>query len=121
VFKAYTNLFSTYDWAQLPPQDQDGQTSSYHLYALRIKNITEHQRDRIMEEIAAQGVSVNVHFQPLPLLTVFKDRGFSIADFPVAFDNYAREISLPIYPELDQEKIDYIVKTVVLAYSRIVD
>ncbi|HEU5290299.1 MAG TPA: DegT/DnrJ/EryC1/StrS family aminotransferase [Cyclobacteriaceae bacterium] len=120
VFRDYTKRFLPFGWAQLPPQDNGDQTSSYHLYALRIKNITEHQRDRIMEEIAALGVSVNVHFQPLPLLTVFKERGFAIADFPVAFDNYSREISLPIYPELDQIKIEYIVRAVEQAYTQVV-
>lgn len=116
VFEEYTKRFSAFDWAELPPRDQADKTSSYHLYALRIKNITEQQRDWMMEIIAERGVSVNVHFQPLPLLTVFKERNYSIADFPVAYDSYAREISLPIYPELDQEKINYIVRTVEQAY-----
>jgi dTDP-4-amino-4,6-dideoxygalactose transaminase len=46
------------------------------------------------------GVSVNVHFQPLPMLSVFKNRGYDIEDYPVAKDSYTREISLPIYPQL---------------------
>jgi len=120
VFNAYTKLFSLFAWAELPPRDTADKTSSCHLYALRIKGITEGQRDAIMEEIAKLGVSVNVHFQPLPLLTVFKERGFSIADFPVAFDNYSREISLPIYPELDEEKINYIVNAVEQSYQKVV-
>ncbi len=120
VFNAYTKSFGVYDWAQLPPQNTDHQTSSYHLYALRIKNITEIQRDGIMEEIAKRNVSVNVHFQPLPMLTVFKERGFKMSDYPVAFDNYSREISLPIYPELNAEKIEYIVKAVAEGYQTIV-
>jgi len=120
VFNAYSKRFDSFDWAQLPPISTGHQTSSYHLYALRIKNISERQRDQIIEEISKQGVSVNVHFQPLPMLTIFKERGFVMSDYPVAFDNYAREISLPIYPELDTEKIDYIVKTVSDSYQMVV-
>lgn len=120
VFDAYTKSFSTFGWAQLPPQNTKDKTSSYHLYALRINGISEAQRDRIMEEIAKRGVSVNVHFQPLPMLTVFKDRGFQMKDYPVAFDNYSREISLPIYPELDPEKIAYIVNSVSESYQTVV-
>ena len=59
-----------------------------------------------------KGVAVNVHFQPLPLLSLFKSLGYKIEDYPKAFDNYKSEISLPIYPQLTQEQLDYIVKTI---------
>jgi dTDP-4-amino-4,6-dideoxygalactose transaminase len=120
VFDQYRIAFSKYPWAQSPPPDNDEKRSSCHLFALRIRGITETQRDRIIERISEQGVSVNVHFQPLPLLTVFREQGFRIEDYPVAYDNYAREISLPIYPELDQGKIDYIVGSVETAYRSVV-
>lgn len=121
VFKAYTEAFSVYSWAELPPMDTITHCPSYHLFALRIKGISEEQRDSIIEAIMNQGVSVNVHFQPLPILTLFRERGYSIKDYPMAFNNYSREISLPIYPELDGEKINYIVKTLVESYKVIVN
>jgi dTDP-4-amino-4,6-dideoxygalactose transaminase len=119
IFDAYVQLFSKHPWAELPPQDTPEKKSSAHLFALRIKNITEQQRDAMIEFITQQGVSVNVHFQPLPLLTVFRDRGYSITDFPVAYDSYAREISLPIYPGLTLPQIEYIVQAVHSAYKTI--
>ncbi len=112
VFDAYSSAFSRYEWAQLPPVETTEKTPSCHLYALRIKGVSESQRDQIIDDITAEGVSVNVHFQPLPLLTIFKERGYDIADFPVALDNYSREISLPIYPALDDAMISYIVSAV---------
>jgi dTDP-4-amino-4,6-dideoxygalactose transaminase len=121
VFDSYANHFSNYEWTELPPQSNEEKQSSYHLFALRIKGITELQRDRIIELITQTGVSVNVHFQPLPLLTVFKDRGYSISLYPIAYDSYAREISLPIYPELDKEMIEYIVQQVVKSYQQVVN
>ncbi|MCE7864006.1 MAG: DegT/DnrJ/EryC1/StrS aminotransferase family protein [Bacteroidetes bacterium CHB5] len=120
VFNTYTRQFAAFDWAQLPPQDTADKTSSCHLYALRINGITEAQRDKMIERITATGVSVNVHFQPLPMLTLFRDRGYRIAEYPVAYNSYSREISLPIYPELDEEKINYIVNAVAQAYRAIV-
>ncbi len=119
VFNEYVSLLSEYSWAELPPIDTDELNSSYHLFALRIKGIKEGQRDQMINFITEKGVSVNVHFQPLPLLTVFKERGFSIQDFPKAFDNYSREISLPIYPELDQSKIEFIVAAIKEAYESV--
>jgi dTDP-4-amino-4,6-dideoxygalactose transaminase len=117
VAEAYAKGFANYSWAIVPPMKDDVRESSYHVFALRIKGITEAQRDTMIERITEAGVSVNVHFQPLPLLTVFKERGYRIEDYPVAHACYANEISLPIYPGLDQEKIEYIVKAVVRAYK----
>lgn len=119
IFETYAQAFSAYSWAQLPPMDTDLQKSSYHLFALRIRGISEKQRDAMMELITQRGVSVNVHFQPLPLLTVFRDRGYRIADYPVAYDSYAREISLPIYPGLRDEQVHYVVRAVAEAYVEI--
>ncbi len=119
VFDLYTKLFSAFSWAELPPLNTETKKSSYHLYALRINGITELQRDQMIEHISATGVSVNVHFQPLPLLTVFKERGYQILEYPRAYDSYAREISLPIYPELDEDKISYIVHVIAKAYQSV--
>jgi dTDP-4-amino-4,6-dideoxygalactose transaminase len=103
VFDQYVAALSEFEWVQLPPQDSTSKVSSYHLFALRINAISESARDKMIEIITAKGVSVNVHFQPLPLLTVFKNMGYSIHDYPQAYDNYSREISLPIYPGLDSK------------------
>ena len=119
VFDKYVEYFSRYSWVQLPPQNSEHKKSCYHLFALRIKNITETQRDKMIEHITATGVSVNVHFQPLPLLTVFRERGYKMDEYPVAYDSYSREISLPIYPELDSIKIDFIVEAVAAAYHQL--
>jgi dTDP-4-amino-4,6-dideoxygalactose transaminase len=74
----------------------------------------------MIEEITTTGVSVNVHFIPMPMLTVFKNLGYKIEDYPVAYDNYSREISLPIYPQLTNEQIDYICEAVLASYKKVV-
>jgi dTDP-4-amino-4,6-dideoxygalactose transaminase len=116
VFDNYVERLREYNWVQLPPFDSVNKISSYHLFGLRINAISESARDKMIEIISAKGVSVNVHFQPLPLLTVFKNMGYSIHDYPQAYDNYSREISLPIYPGLDS-KTDYIIDSIVKAYD----
>lgn len=120
VFQRYSDLLGKYSWVQVPPQDNDFQKSSYHLYALRIKNISEKQRDLIIDEITKAGIAVNVHFIPMPMLTLFKELGYKIEDYPVAYDNYSREISLPIYPQLTNEQVDYIIKNVVNSYNTVI-
>lgn len=120
VAERYHQCFSQKHWSQLPIIKDDNRTSCYHLYALRINNISEEQRDQMIEYISNNGVSVNVHFIPMPMLTLFKNLGYNIANYPVAYDNYSREISLPIYPQLSDTDVDYICNVIEEAYQKVV-
>jgi len=120
IFEAYNNAFVKCNWAILPPSKRNGKESSYHIYALRIMNISEQQRDDIIDEIAIEEVAVNVHFIPMPMLSFFRSQGFDIANYPQAYKNYACEISLPIYPQLTELEIDFVIKTVINAYEKVV-
>jgi dTDP-4-amino-4,6-dideoxygalactose transaminase len=112
VFEYFSNEFSKDDWAELPPFENDDSRCSYHLYPIRIKGITEDQRDKIIDRISVEEVAVNVHFIPLPLLTIFKELDYRMQDYPITYNNYSREISLPIYPQLDNKLCEHIVKVV---------
>jgi dTDP-4-amino-4,6-dideoxygalactose transaminase len=117
----YEQTFKAYEWAELPLL-QDGNTNtSYHFYPLRIKNITEQQRDRMIDKIISFDVSVNVHFIPLPMLSFFKTLGYKINDFPVSYDCYSREISLPIYPQLTSEQLTLVSNAVVESYNEVIN
>ncbi|HMS64800.1 MAG TPA: DegT/DnrJ/EryC1/StrS family aminotransferase, partial [Ignavibacteria bacterium] len=113
VFRKYNEAFSKYDMFQIPPSKNDNKETSYHIYPLRINNITEEQRDKIIEEINKLEVAVNVHFIPLPMLKVFRERGYKIENFPVSYDNYSREITLPVYPQLTDEEINTVIRSVI--------
>lgn len=120
VSATYDAAFSKYDWAILPPSEAKGKVTSYHLYALRIKNIAENQRDEMIKLIAEKEISINVHFIPMPMLTFFKEQGYNINDYPQAYLNYSHEISLPIYPQLTDEMITYVIDAVVDAYNKVI-
>lgn len=120
VYDHYTNFFKDKDWAIIPPGYDAETASSHYLYQLRIKNITEEQRDNIIEKIMESGVSVNVHFIPLPMLTVYKDRGYQLEDYPATYRNFACEISLPIYVQLNDEDCAYVEEQVEKAYIEVV-
>lgn len=120
VARSYHAFFSKHEQFELPPLEDENRKSCFHLYALRLKNCTVVQRDSIIEEITQKGVAVNVHFIPMPMLTVFRNLGFKIEDYPVAYDNYSREISLPIYPQLTNEQIDYICEVVLASHKKVV-
>ena len=119
VFDFYSNSFKELMWAWLPPYEKEGCSGSYHLYPLRIKNISEEQRDEIIEKITVTGVAVNVHFIPMPMLTIFKNMGYDINHYPSTYKNYAAEISLPIYPQLNNEACIYIVKQIITSVQSV--
>ncbi len=119
IFNTYSSYFSNFDWAELPPNSTNERIPSFHLYLLRIKGITEAQRDDIIELILQSEISVNVHFIPLPLLTLFRNLDYKIADYPNAYKNYSREISLPIYPHLTDDMIYFICQIVTDSYNKV--
>ena len=112
IFDAYTRAFEKDERFQIPEYESAKRISSYHVYTLRINNITEAQRDAIMQRIFEQEVSVNVHFIPLPMLTAYKNMGYNISDYPVTYDNYSREISLPVYYDLTDEQVQQVCNAV---------
>jgi dTDP-4-amino-4,6-dideoxygalactose transaminase len=86
--------------------------SCYHLYQLRIGGASEAQRDAIMQAIFDQDVSVNVHFQPLPILTAYKNLGYNMSDYPQAWSSYENEITLPVYFDLTDDQVQIVISTV---------
>ena len=120
VFEHYNSLFSPCSWAKLPPFKQNTTLSSCHIYALRIKDITEQQRDAIIDLISQEQIAVNVHFVPMPLLSLFKDKGYDISHFPSSYQQYKGEISLPIYPQLTGQQVEMVAEGVINAYKKVV-
>lgn len=112
IFDSYSNAFGSKEWAQVPVYEANGKQSSYHAYLLRIKNISESRRDELIQKIFESGVAVNVHFIPLPLMTYYKSCGYKIEDYPATYDNFSREISLPVYYDLTDEMVSEVIKTV---------
>jgi dTDP-4-amino-4,6-dideoxygalactose transaminase len=105
ICEAYEVAFSGRSEFELPVHKTAQITGSYHVYPLRIKDITEQQRDAVIAEIFARDVSVNVHFLPVPATSFYRSLGYNMDDYPVAYDNFKREISLPVYYDLTDEQI----------------
>lgn len=89
--------------------------SSHHLYITRIKGANIEQRNKIIEKLAEKGISANVHYKPLPLLTAYK-KDFDMSDYPNAYKYYENEITLPLNTLLTDEDVQYIIDT----YKKIV-
>jgi dTDP-4-amino-4,6-dideoxygalactose transaminase len=119
IFKEYSNLLGKYDWAILPHYIDKNRESSYHLYLLRIKEVTLEERNLIIQEIFDQDVSVNVHYKPLPMLSYYKGLGYDINNFPSAKALWECEVSLPVYYSLSKEDIITVVDAVVKSVIKV--
>ncbi len=119
ILDRYAAALSKYSWAQVPVYETPERHSSWHIFLLRISGITESQRDQVIQEIFKQEVAVNVHFVPLPLMTFYKGLGYRMEDYPVAYDNFSREITLPVYYDLTDAMVDEVVRAVVTAVQKV--
>ena len=108
----YQKAFEMDDRFELPLIETKNKTSCYHLYPLRIKGITEQQRDLIIQEIFNADVSVNVHFIPVPATSFYKSMGYDLLNYPVTYDNFSREISLPVFYDLSPEQQNTVINAV---------
>ena len=108
----YQKAFEMDDRFELPLIETKNKTSCYHLYPLRIKGITEQQRDLIIQEIFNADVSVNVHFIPVPATSFYKSLGYDLLNYPVTYNNFSREISLPVFYDLTIEQQNTVINAV---------
>jgi dTDP-4-amino-4,6-dideoxygalactose transaminase len=119
IFEAYNLALSADDRLQIPTHVTPTKNGCYHLYPLRIKGVTEQQRDAIMKEIFDCDVSVNVHFIPVPSTTFYKNLGYDMANYPVTYDNFSREISLPVYYDLTMEQVQIVINAVINSVNKV--
>ncbi|MCX6291721.1 MAG: DegT/DnrJ/EryC1/StrS family aminotransferase [Bacteroidetes bacterium] len=116
ICEKYSEALTQYEWAILPKYElritNYELESSYHLYPLRIKNVSEEQRDAILQKIFNRDVSVNVHFIPVPMMSFYKSLGYDIKNYPNTFRLYSNEISLPVYYDLLENQVEQVIMAV---------
>jgi len=85
----------------------------YNQYTIRAKD-----RDGLRSHLKANGIGNEIHYPiPLHLQECFEGLGYKKGDFPVAEEAAASVLSLPVYPELTDEQIDYVVATIADFYK----
>ena len=83
-------------------------TSSWHLFVIKVDN-----RDDLHQKLKKRGISTSVHFIPIHKHFYYKKQfSYNDDDYPVANIIYKKSLSLPIYPGLSGDEIEYIIKHV---------
>lgn len=93
--------------ADLPvvtPHEANNARSVYHLYPIQVDN-----RDACLKALSAQGIMSQVHYPtPVHLQPCYQHLGYRAGSFPVSERFMTRTLSLPMYPELTEEQIDFV-------------
>lgn len=106
----------------LPPQPENGDLHSWHLYAIRLGDSAGIGRDEFIQQMSARGIGCSVHFIPLHLHPYWRNAyDLQPHDFPMAWRAYEQAVSLPLYTKMtydDQTRVIEAVKDV-LSGSRV--
>ena len=90
------------------PYVKKDRVTSWHLYVIKIPN-----RDEVIEQLKERGIGCSVHFIPIHKHPYYKDRyGYKNKDYPVANAVFERSLSLPIYPDMSNEEVAYVIENV---------
>jgi perosamine synthetase len=97
---------------ELPAVPGPDEVHAWHLYPLRLNlDRVGLTRAETIDQLAEAGIGTSVHFIPLHLHPYYRRTyGYAPADLPVAAREYEREISMPIYPDLTNGDVDYVVE-----------
>ena len=112
IAERFTRAFEPLGFFQVPP---NGEGNAWHLYLLRIVPETlSVGRDDFARALQERGLGISVHFIPHFELTFLKERyGLRAQDFPNAAAHYAQSISLPFWPDMSDEDVQYVIDTVI--------
>ena len=96
------------------PHDRPDCQHAWHLYTLRL-NLERISIDRaqFMEELKARHIGASVHFIPLHVHPYYRETyGYRPQDLPIAYAQYLRAVSLPIYSRMSDEDVQDVVDAV---------
>ena len=113
IVEQYNKAFSKLDFIKLPP---DGEGNAWHLYLMRInpEKLTI-SREEFAKKLQGEGIGISVHFIPIFHFTYWKELypDFTAKNYPNAETQYSQTISIPLYPDMPQEQVDYVINTVI--------
>jgi dTDP-4-amino-4,6-dideoxygalactose transaminase len=119
IVQHYTQAFLQLPELQVPVERPEVR-SAWQIYALRLNlDRLTIDRSRFIEELKARNIGTSVHFIPNHMQPYYRDKyGYKPEDFPVAFREYQRLISLPIYPRMSDQDVTDVIDAVTDVVNR---
>lgn len=70
-------------------------------------------RDQFIAELHRRNIGTSVHFIPIHLLSYYREKyGYAAEDFPIAYQEYQRMLSLPCSPRMNEEDVEDVIAAV---------
>jgi len=113
IVHRYNTAFSEMPELQIPVEHSEVE-HAWHLYVLRLNTHRfDISRNRFIEELKARNIATSVHFIPVHIHPYYRDKfGYKPSDFPVAYGEYQRMVSLPLYPRMSDQDVDDVIEAV---------
>jgi dTDP-4-amino-4,6-dideoxygalactose transaminase len=113
IVDEYDKAFSQYPYFEIPCQLPDIE-HAWQLYVLRLNLETlQIGRDQFIEQLKERNIGTSVHFIPIHLHPYYREKyGLKPEDYPVAYSNFQRIISLPLYPRMSDQDINDVIEAV---------
>tara|TARA_Y100000741_G_scaffold92303_1_gene68435 strand:- start:10976 stop:12142 length:1167 start_codon:yes stop_codon:yes gene_type:complete len=114
IAKKYDKGFSAINGIKLPPQQGKNSMHARHLYIIQInKKYWSIDRNQIIVELNKKGIGTSVHYLPIHMHSYYQKKyGFKPNDYPQSKVLFEAAISLPIYPDLNNNEILYIIDSI---------
>jgi UDP-4-amino-4,6-dideoxy-L-N-acetyl-beta-L-altrosamine transaminase len=110
IAECYNSAYADNPWFAVPPERRYAR-SSYHLYPIRLAYGLERQKHELFSSLKDEGIGVQVHYIPVYLHPYYRQMGYEQGLCPAAEEFYRREISIPIYPGMNDSAVDTVINT----------
>lgn len=113
IVTKYNEAFRNAEWLTIPFEMEEVY-SAFHLYVLQIdfEKIAK-SRKQVMEELKEKGIGTQVHYIPVHTQPFYKSSfGCHYGDFPLAEAYYEKALSLPLYPQMTDEDVEYVINSI---------
>jgi dTDP-4-amino-4,6-dideoxygalactose transaminase len=114
IARRYSQAFGALPELETPADRTDCQ-HAWHLYVLRLnQDQLTIDRAQFIQELRRLNIGTSVHFIPLHLHPYYRETyGYVPTDFPVAFEEFQRVVSLPIYPSMTDDDVEDVIESIV--------
>jgi perosamine synthetase len=101
------------------PTERPECRSAWHLYVVRLNlGMLSVSRREVFAAMRAENIGVNVHYIPIPWLTLYQGLGYGRGNWPVAETEYERMLSIPIYPGMTDQDVGDVIAAFEKVLSR---
>lgn len=116
IAEKYDGMFEDNPYFDVVKENPDGE-SAYHLYPILLKEKYANHKKEIFSKLRSEGLGVQVHYIPVYLQPYYQNIGFNKGLCPVSEEFYKKELSIPMYPTLTDEDLEFVQEKLYKVFS----